>query len=96
MGLAAKLATKSGDGKASVVFAALKSFVQHGACYCFPATHGGPTRGIAFYPLYPSVPEAAARNPALGELLDLFDALRGGSAREQAIALAMLEERLQR
>lgn len=29
----------------------------------------GKARGIAFYPLYPSVPEAAARNPALGERL---------------------------
>lgn len=36
-------------------------------------------RGIAFHPLYPSVPEAAERNPALGELL----------------ALTLLEERLQ-
>ena len=39
-----------------------------------------------------SVPEAAERNPALGELLALFDAVRGGSAPEQAL----LEERLQR
>ena len=45
--------------------------------------------------LYPSVPEAAERNPALGELLALFDAVRGGSAREQALALTLLEERLQ-
>ena len=52
-------------------------------------------RGIAFHPLYPSVPEAAQRNPALGELLALFDAVRGGSAREQALALILLEERLQ-
>jgi hypothetical protein len=55
----------------------------------------GTTRGLAFTPLYPSVPEAAARNPALGELLALFDAVRGGSAREQALAMALLEERLQ-
>jgi hypothetical protein len=31
----------------------------------------------------------------LGELLALFDAVRGGSDREQALALALLEERLQ-
>ncbi len=55
----------------------------------------GTVRGIAFHPLYPSVPEAAERNPALGELLALFDAVRGGSAREQALALMLLEERLQ-
>ncbi|MCX7057726.1 MAG: hypothetical protein NTZ79_11185 [Proteobacteria bacterium] len=35
----------------------------------------GHVRGIAFYPLYPAVPAAAARNLALGELLVLFDAL---------------------
>lgn len=50
---------------------------------------------IIFHPLYPSVPEAAERNPALGELLALFDAVRGGSVREQALALTLLEERLQ-
>jgi hypothetical protein len=43
----------------------------------------GTTRGLAFTPLYPSVPEAAARNPALGELLALFDAVRGGSHEPQ-------------
>ena len=52
-------------------------------------------RGIAFHPLYPGVPEAAERNPALGALLAMFDAVRGGSAREQALALTLLEERLQ-
>ena len=55
----------------------------------------GSMRGIAFYPLYPSVPEAAGRNPALYELLALFDAVRGGSARERALALELLEARLQ-
>ena len=40
----------------------------------------GTVRGIAFHPLYPSVPEAAERNPALGELLTLFDAVRGGTS----------------
>ena len=97
--MAAKLAIEDGAGKPTVVRAALKAFVQHGARYCFPATQGGlssgvPTgyaasplnaqirlgsdpppvwpwkkgtaRGIAFHPLYPSVPEAAERNPALG------------------------------
>lgn len=124
----AQLATKDASGKASVVFAALSSFVQHGARYCFPATRGSLTRGLptgyavaplkemilpgndpppvwphkngtlrgfAFYPLYPSVPEAAGRNPALYELLALFDAVRGGSARERTLALELLEKRLQ-
>jgi hypothetical protein len=56
----------------------------------------GTVRGLALVPLYPSVPDAAARNPELGELLALFDAVRAGSAREQVMAVALLEERLQR
>lgn len=55
---------------------------------------GGSARGVAFYPLYPSVPQAAMRNPALYELLVLFDAVRGGSVRERALAIAILDERL--
>jgi hypothetical protein len=54
----------------------------------------GTVRGLAFYPLYPTVPEAAARNPALRELLVLFDGVRGGSPRERALAVGMLRERL--
>jgi len=54
----------------------------------------GAVRGEAFYPLYPTVPEAAARNPALYELLVLFDAVRGGSPRDRALALPMMDERL--
>lgn len=123
----AQLARKDQVGKPSVVRAALKLFIQHGARYAFPAIHGGATRGmptgyaapplrdkivqpndlppvwphkngavrgLAFYPLYPTVPEAAARNPALYELLSLFDAIRGGSARERDLASKLLEERL--
>ena len=123
----AQLARKDAAGKPSVVRESLKRFIEHGARYAFPATHGGATRGmptsyaapplkdkivqpnepppvwphkngtargLAFYPLYPTVPEAAGRNPALYELLVLFDAIRGGSARERALALALLGERL--
>lgn len=54
----------------------------------------GKVRGVALHPLYPSVPEAALRNPALYELLALFDAVRGGTARERALALELLEKRL--
>ena len=126
--VAAQLAHKDAGGKATVILAALRLFVQHGARYCFPAVRGsltrglptgyaaaplkemivpgtdpvpvwphkdGTVRGMAFYPLYPSVPEAAGRNPTLGELLVLFDAVRGGSARERALALELLEKRLQ-
>jgi len=126
--VSAQLAHKDASGKATVVLAALRLFVQHGARYCFPATRGGLSRGMptgyaasplnemiapgndplpvwphkngvvrgeVFYPLYPSVPEAAGRNPALYELLALFDAVRGGSPRERALALELLEARLQ-
>ncbi len=44
--VAAKLAIKGDDGKPSVVRAALRAFVQHGARYCFPATQGGLSRGV--------------------------------------------------
>jgi hypothetical protein len=44
--VAAQLAHKEADGKATVVRAALRSFVQHGARYCFPATRGSLTRGM--------------------------------------------------
>lgn len=123
----AQLARKGESGKPAVVRDALKLFIQHGARYAFPATHGeaargmptgyaapplkekiaqssdpipvwphknGVARGVALYPLYPTVPEAANRNAALYELLVLFDAIRGGSPRERAVAIAMLEHRL--
>lgn len=54
----------------------------------------GTARGLAFYPLYPTVPQAAERNAALYELLVLFDAIRGGSLRERALALELLDARL--
>lgn len=53
----------------------------------------GTVRGAAFYPLYPTVPEAALANPALYELLVLVDALRGGSPRERALAIAEMDKR---
>lgn len=53
----------------------------------------GTARGVAFYPLYPTVPDAAKNNPALYELLALVDAVRGGSMRERALAMAELDKR---
>ena len=124
----AQLAHKDPNGKAVVIFAALRLFVQQGARYSFPATRGsltrgrptgyaapplnasirpgpdpvpvwphknGTVRGVAFHPLYPSVPDAAVRNPALYELLALFDAIRGGNARERKLAIDLLDKRLQ-
>jgi hypothetical protein len=54
----------------------------------------GPRRGMALYPLYPTVPQAARSDPALYENLALFDALRSGAARERQLATEMLIERL--
>jgi hypothetical protein len=53
---------------------------------------------LAAIPLPPAYLVVAERPTDLTpdrELLALFDAVRGGSAREQALALKLLEERLQ-
>jgi hypothetical protein len=54
----------------------------------------GTVRGLAFSPLYSSVPEAALRDPKLYELLTLVDAIREGRAREREIAIRELTARL--
>lgn len=54
----------------------------------------GPVRGSALLPLYPKLPLAAVKHPALYELLALFDALRIGQAREREMARKFLEEKL--
>lgn len=46
----------------------------------------GTERGESFTPLYPSVPRAARQDPKLYEALSLIDALRGGRARDRALA----------
>ncbi|MFA6028618.1 MAG: hypothetical protein WC969_02060 [Elusimicrobiota bacterium] len=61
--------------------------------YVWPSGEGS-MRGQAIEPLYPSVPHAAMRDPALHELLALVDALRVGRARERQIAAEELERRL--
>jgi hypothetical protein len=53
----------------------------------------GEQRGMTFQPLYPTVPQAARKDPRLYECLALFDALRGGAARERQIATQLLTER---
>ncbi len=54
----------------------------------------GPIRGVALYPLYPSVPAASQLDPVLYENLALFDALRAGAARERELSRQLLRERL--
>ena len=54
----------------------------------------GPVRGSALLPLYPKLPLATVKDPALYELLALFDALRIDQAREREMARKFLEEKL--
>lgn len=54
----------------------------------------GAVRGQAFSPLYKSVPHAAREDERLYELLVLVDAIRGGRARERAMAIQEIEKRL--
>lgn len=54
----------------------------------------GEVRGESFEPLYRSVPKAARLDSKLYELLALVDAIRGGRARERALAEKLLRERL--
>lgn len=54
----------------------------------------GRVKGLEFAPLYPGAPEAALKDPGLYRLLALFDALRGGQARERAYAHKILSEKI--
>jgi hypothetical protein len=54
----------------------------------------GKQRGVTFHPLYPTAPLAARKDRVLYELLALFDALRGGAARERQLAARILAERV--
>lgn len=54
----------------------------------------GDTRGYEFSPLYKTVPKAALKDDRLYELLAIVDAIRGGRARERAIAIKELKLRL--
>ena len=54
----------------------------------------GSAHGIAFAPLYPSVPKACLSDMRLYEALSLVDAVRGGAAREREEARKMLVEKL--
>ena len=56
----------------------------------------GEVRGSAFSPLYSLAPRAALSDPQLYEFLVLVDAIRGGRAREQKIAIKELRKRLER
>jgi hypothetical protein len=59
----------------------------------WPFAKGG-VRGIALYPLYPTVPRAAEIDSRLYESLALFDALRIGRSRERDSAAEALNKLL--
>lgn len=56
----------------------------------------GKVQGIAFRPLYPSVPDAVRVDSALYELLALVDAIRGGRTREKSVAIREIKARFTR
>ena len=55
----------------------------------------GQVRGLAFSPLYSQAPSSALKDPGLYESLALVDAIRGGRARERAMAIEELTARLE-
>ncbi len=60
----------------------------------WPDVEGG-IRGIGFSPLHKSVPRAAQHDSKLYDLLALVDMIRGGRARERAVAIKELNHRLE-
>lgn len=52
----------------------------------------GTIKGITLHPLYPSVTEAAKRNPMLHELLALFDCIRSTDGDSRALAIRLLKD----
>lgn len=56
----------------------------------------GKVKGIAFRPLYPSVPDAVRVDSSLYELLALIDAIRGGRTRERTVAIKEIKLRFTR
>jgi DNA-binding transcriptional MocR family regulator len=59
----------------------------------WPDARGG-SRGLSLRPLHTAVPEAARRDPNLGEMLALVDAMRIGDARVRGLAARLLRARL--
>jgi len=54
----------------------------------------GTVRGEVWAPLYPKAVDACRRDSSLYEILALVDAIRGGRAREGAIAAQELTKRM--
>lgn len=70
----------------------LKEVIQSNEDYVWPYAKGK-IKGHSIIPLYPSLPEAALKDPEFYELLSLTDALRVGRARERDLAITELKKR---
>ncbi len=74
----------------------LRLFIEHGARYCFPATRGSLTRGLPTG--FVAAPLKASIQPGT-DPVPVWPykngPVRGGSARERALALGLLNKRLQ-
>ncbi len=68
-----------------------ENFSTDGTDYVWPYSSGA-VRGIALYPLYPSVPVAAQVDTKLYDVLTLVDAIRAGAARERELAAIQLRQ----
>lgn len=78
-------------GHAGPVFA--NHFDEEGEGYVWPSPDGS-ARGRAIEPLVPKARELPQRAPRTYETLSLIDALRVGRARERAVAIGELRQRL--
>lgn len=70
-----------------------KLIIEEGGEWVWPDATGS-VRGIALHPIYPSVPNAAKKDPILYELMALVDSVRAGGARERKLAEEALRKRL--
>ena len=73
--------------------APLNSVIVSEELYVWPWAQGK-IRGHGIVPLYSSVPDAAAMDVKLYEMLSLTDALRIGRARERDLAIIELKKRI--
>ena len=63
----------------------LNRFIQSNEYYVWPSSKGK-VKGHSIIPLYPTVPDAALKDPKLYHLLALADVMRIGRAREKEMA----------
>jgi hypothetical protein len=67
--------------------------IRSNEAYVWPYGRGK-VRGQSIVPLYPTVPEAASKDPKFYEIIALVDALRVGRAREQQLGMEELKKRI--